>query len=81
MATDIFESLPGMAGLYVAAAFSGTLSTVSSGINSITTCFITDFIRLNEKHIFGKEKPDNFYMWMGKIMSVVFGLFCIGEFE
>ena len=38
LAIDIFSAVPGVAGLYVSGIFSGTLSTVSSGINSIL-CF------------------------------------------
>lgn len=77
LAVQIFNATPGVAGLYVAGVFSGTLSTVSSGINSMTTCMITDLIRPNEKRLFGKEKSDSFYTWMSKISSVVFGFLCI----
>ena len=78
LTTVIFENAPGAAGLYVSAAFSGTLSSVSSGINSMSTCLITDFIRRNEKRIFGKEKSEQFYALMGKVVCVMFGLLCIG---
>jgi len=38
-------SVPGMAGLFVAAAYSGTLSTVSSGINSFSVVIVEDVIK------------------------------------
>ena len=42
---DIFEKQPGLAGLYIASIFSGTLSTVSSGINSMATITVLDLVR------------------------------------
>lgn len=78
LAVNIFVSTPGLAGLYVSGAFSGTLSTVSSGINSMTTCLITDLIQPNELYIFKTKKSERFYKWMGNISSVLFGLACIG---
>ena len=78
LAVNIFKATPGAAGLYISGAFSGTLSTVSSGINSMSTCLITDLIRPNEKRLFGKAKSESFYTWMSKICSVAFGLLCIG---
>jgi len=74
----IFENTPGIAGIYVSAAFSGTLSTVSSMINSMSTVFVTDFIRPNEKRIFGNMKTDLFYTSLGKRLCLLFGLCCIG---
>uniref|UniRef100_F6V693 Sodium-coupled monocarboxylate transporter 1 n=1 Tax=Ciona intestinalis TaxID=7719 RepID=F6V693_CIOIN len=44
LVVDIFQEVPGMAGLFVSAAFSGTLSTVSSGINSLAALLLEDFI-------------------------------------
>ena len=74
----IFKSTPGVAGIYVSGAFAGSLSTVSSGINSMTTCLISDFIRPNEIKLFGKEKSETFYTYFGKASCVIFGLLCIG---
>ena len=37
MTAEIFQSTPGVAGIYVTATLCGTLSTVSSGINSMAT--------------------------------------------
>ena len=78
MTLEMFENLPGLSGLYISAAFCGTLSTVSSGINSMSTCFVTDFIRRNEVKLFRKRLSDNVYSILGKIFVLVFGLLCIG---
>jgi Na+/proline symporter len=64
-------------GLYVSGAMAGTLSSVSSAINSMTTIFITDFIKLNEMVIFKNKKSEKFYTWLSKFSSVLFGLLCI----
>ena len=58
----IFKATPGVAGLYVSGAFAGTLSTVSSGINSTTTCLVTDIIRCSIiKH--GTNPNKNILLW------------------
>ena len=54
-------------------AFSGTLSTVSSGINSMTTVAITDFIQPRLPH-----KSDVFFTRLSKLLTVLFGICCIG---
>ncbi|CAK8694692.1 unnamed protein product [Clavelina lepadiformis] len=52
--SDVFSDIPGMTGLFVSAAFSGTLSTISSGINALSALVLEDFVipwkpRLNDK--------------------------------
>nr|XP_009686751.1 PREDICTED: sodium-coupled monocarboxylate transporter 2 [Struthio camelus australis] len=42
---DIFSSMPGVPGLFVACAFSGTLSTVAASINALATVTFEDFIK------------------------------------
>ena len=81
LAVNLFQDYPGVAGLYIASAYSGALSTVSSGINSMTTVIITDFIRPYETSIFKILKcftpNDQFYLIFGKVTSVILGLTCI----
>ncbi|KAK2861807.1 hypothetical protein Q5P01_001340 [Channa striata] len=70
---DILAVYPGIPGLFVAAAYSGTLSTVSSSINALVAVTMEDFIvplckNLTEKQI----------SWMNMGLSVFFGGVCIG---
>ncbi|KAG8125871.1 hypothetical protein E2320_021052 [Naja naja] len=41
----IFSSAPGLPGLFVACAFSGTLSTVAASINALATVTFEDFVK------------------------------------
>ncbi|CAK8683876.1 unnamed protein product [Clavelina lepadiformis] len=51
MVLDIFHDIPGMAGLFISSAYSGMLSTVSSGINSMAVLILEDFILPCKPHL------------------------------
>ena len=80
LAVDRFRNNPGAASLFVIGAYGGTLSTVSSGVNSMATCLITDFVKPYEK-FFQKlccfKMGEKFYTILGKCASFVFGILCI----
>uniref|UniRef100_A0A4W3KB03 Sodium-coupled monocarboxylate transporter 1-like n=1 Tax=Callorhinchus milii TaxID=7868 RepID=A0A4W3KB03_CALMI len=42
---EILGHMPGVPGLFVASAYGGTLSTISSGINAMTAVMVEDFIK------------------------------------
>ncbi|TRZ09693.1 hypothetical protein HGM15179_017423, partial [Zosterops borbonicus] len=42
---DIFESSPGVPGLFLACAYSGTLSTASTSINAMAAVTVEDFVK------------------------------------
>nr|XP_039270158.1 sodium-coupled monocarboxylate transporter 2-like [Styela clava] len=44
MTLKLFADIPAMSGIFVAAVFSGSLSTISSGINSFSMVIVEDFI-------------------------------------
>ncbi|XP_041636821.1 sodium-coupled monocarboxylate transporter 1-like [Cheilinus undulatus] len=64
-------SHPGLPGLFLAAVYSGALSTVSSGINALATVTLEDLIKpytnLSEKHL----------VWMSKGLSFFYGVLCM----
>uniref|UniRef100_A0A3P8QW48 Solute carrier family 5 member 8 n=1 Tax=Astatotilapia calliptera TaxID=8154 RepID=A0A3P8QW48_ASTCA len=70
---DILADFPGIPGLFVAAAYSGTLSTVSSSINALVAVTVEDFILPVYKDLTQKQVS-----WMNMGLSVFFGGVCIG---
>nr|XP_023672589.1 sodium-coupled monocarboxylate transporter 1 isoform X1 [Paramormyrops kingsleyae] len=72
MVLDILRDFPGVPGLFVAAAYSGTLSTVSSSINALAAVTVEDLVK---PHFSMSERT---LSWMSKGLSVVFGVICIG---
>lgn len=70
---DILEIYPGIPGLFVAAAYSGTLSTVSSSINALVAVTVEDFLKPVCKNLTPKQVS-----WMNMGLSVFFGAVCIG---
>ncbi|XP_062373890.1 sodium-coupled monocarboxylate transporter 1 [Sardina pilchardus] len=69
---DILREHPGLPGLFVAAAYSGTLSTVSSSINALAAVTVEDLVKpysnLTEKQL----------SRLSKTLSLVYGAVCIG---
>jgi len=51
LALDRFRNRPGATALFVIGAYGGTLSTVSSGVNSMATVLIEDFVKPFEDKI------------------------------
>ncbi|XP_034544792.1 sodium-coupled monocarboxylate transporter 1-like [Notolabrus celidotus] len=62
---------PGLPGLFLAAVYSGALSTVSSSINALATVTLEDLIKphttLSEKHL----------LWISKGLSLFYGALCV----
>ncbi|KAK7916457.1 hypothetical protein WMY93_012218 [Mugilogobius chulae] len=70
---DILAVYPGVPGLFVAAAYSGTLSTVSSSINALVAVTMEDFIIP-----LWKNRTQKQVTWLNMGLSVFFGGLCIG---
>ncbi|NXL85617.1 SC5A8 protein, partial [Alectura lathami] len=69
---DIFKDFPGLPGLFVASAYSGTLSTVSSSINALAAVTVEDLIRPYFRSLSEKKLS-----WISMGMSLFYGGVCI----
>ncbi|NWZ50721.1 SC5A8 protein, partial [Haliaeetus albicilla] len=69
---DILHDFPGVPGLFVASAYSGTLSTVSSSINALAAVTVEDLIRPYFKSLSEKKLS-----WTSMGMSLFYGGVCI----
>ncbi|XP_076059410.1 sodium-coupled monocarboxylate transporter 1-like [Oratosquilla oratoria] len=72
---DRLGNLPGFAGLFVACLFSGALSTLSSGLNSLAAVLWEDVFSRMER--FAKLSPDG-QAWTSKSIAIFFGMLCMG---
>ncbi|XP_055455175.1 sodium-coupled monocarboxylate transporter 2 [Psammomys obesus] len=68
---EIFATMPGLPGLFVACAFSGTLSTVAASINALATVTFEDFVKSCFPHI-----SDKLSTWISKGLCLFFGIVC-----
>uniref|UniRef100_A0A7N6AQE9 Solute carrier family 5 member 8 n=1 Tax=Anabas testudineus TaxID=64144 RepID=A0A7N6AQE9_ANATE len=68
---DIMGNYPGLPGLFVAAVYSGSLSTVSTSINALAAVTVEDLIKphtqMSEKHL----------SFISKGLSLMYGALCI----
>ncbi|XP_043571030.1 sodium-coupled monocarboxylate transporter 1-like [Chiloscyllium plagiosum] len=68
---DILSHVPGVPGLFIASAFSGTLSTISSGINAMTAVFVEDIIKPNWRS--WNYLSDDRRTMISKFLAMTFG--------
>ncbi|XP_004269526.1 sodium-coupled monocarboxylate transporter 1 isoform X1 [Orcinus orca] len=73
LALDILQDYPGLPGLFVACAYSGTLSTVSSSINALAAVTLEDLVKSRFQSL-----SERSLSWISQGMSVLFGALCIG---
>lgn len=66
---EVLSDKPGLAGVFLACIFSGSLSTISSGLNSLAAVMIEDVY----KGLLGKKITDERQGFVSKIFSVVLG--------
>ncbi|KAK4008520.1 Uncharacterized protein APZ42_013873 [Daphnia magna] len=71
---DTLGNVPGVPGLFVAGIFSGALSTVSSGLNSLAAICLEDFVR----PFCGREMDDARATSISKFIALGFGALCFG---
>ncbi|XP_069116035.1 sodium-coupled monocarboxylate transporter 1-like [Argopecten irradians] len=69
---DVLRGLPGMSGVYVACLFSGSLSTLSSGLNALAANTVEDILPRS-------FRPSKLSLTMvAKLTVVVYGVIAIG---
>nr|XP_015220847.1 PREDICTED: sodium/iodide cotransporter isoform X2 [Lepisosteus oculatus] len=69
---DIFEDYPGFPGLFLASAYSGTLSTASTSINAMAAVTMEDLIKTRLVQVSQKR-----LVLISKGLSFMFGIICI----
>lgn len=69
---DVFQDLPGLAGLFVACLFSGALSTISSAFNSLATVTMEDLIKPHFPNM-----PEAKATLLSKGLALAYGLVCL----
>lgn len=72
MVMEMFEGYPGVPGLFVACVYSGSLSTVSSGINAMAAVTVEDLVKP-----FTDYKPYT-YAIISKFSVVLYGFSSLG---
>lgn len=74
---DTMGHLPGLAGLCVAGIFSGSLSTISSAISSLTAVTLEDYVKPLLRKCDYKVMSDFRTSLYSKIISLCYGAICI----
>ncbi|XP_027146451.1 sodium/iodide cotransporter isoform X2 [Larimichthys crocea] len=69
---EIFQNLPGFPGLFLACAYSGTLSTASTSINAMAAVTMEDLLRPHLRHMTQKK-----LILVSKGLSLLYGVGCI----
>ncbi|XP_067415978.1 sodium/iodide cotransporter [Emydura macquarii macquarii] len=69
---DIFEKYPGVPGLFLACAYSGTLSTASTSINAMAAVTVEDLIKPNMPSLSPRKLA-----LISKGLSLIYGTSCI----
>ncbi|XP_016066291.1 PREDICTED: sodium/iodide cotransporter, partial [Miniopterus natalensis] len=69
---DIFKDLPGIPGLFLACAYSGTLSTASTSINAMAAVTVEDLIKPRLPSLAPRR-----LVIISKGLSLIYGLACI----
>ncbi|CAH2293253.1 sodium iodide cotransporter [Pelobates cultripes] len=72
MVLEIFDHYPGLPGLFLACAYSGTLSTASTSINAMAAVTVEDLIKPRFPQISMKKLT-----FISKGLSLVYGCSCI----
>ncbi|KAJ9601324.1 hypothetical protein L9F63_000546, partial [Diploptera punctata] len=75
---DTMRHMPGLSGLFVAGIFSGSLSTVSSAVNSLAAVTLEDYLKPLYARIYGTALPESRGGLFSKILALLYGILCLG---
>lgn len=75
---DSLNHLPGLSGLFVAGIFSGSLSTVSSSVNSLAAVTLEDYLKPAYARLKGTPLPEVHGGLISKLLALLYGLLCLG---
>uniref|UniRef100_A0A1L8ECI2 Putative sodium-dependent multivitamin transporter n=1 Tax=Haematobia irritans TaxID=7368 RepID=A0A1L8ECI2_HAEIR len=75
---DTMGHIPGISGLFVSGIFSASLSTISSAISSLAAVTMEDYIKPLFAYNKRMELSDAKTTLYSKLLSVVFGVVCLG---
>ncbi len=75
---DLLKDFYGLPGLFIACVYSAALSTVSSGLNSLTAVFLHDFIYPLNVHLKREKISETHSLYLTKCLACIFGLITIG---
>ncbi|XP_049797294.1 putative sodium-dependent multivitamin transporter [Schistocerca nitens] len=75
---DTMSGMPGLPGLFVAGIFSGSLSTVSSAVNSLAAVTLEDYFKPLYVRYQGHPLGESRSPLVGKLLALVFGLLFLG---
>ena len=71
---DLLSEYPGFPGFFVAGCFSGALSSVSGGLNSLAAVTLEDFVK-----VFYKQNISELHATrLSKLFALFYGVFCYG---
>ena len=71
---DLLSDYPGFPGFFVAGCFSGALSSVSGGLNSLAAVTLEDFVK-----VFYKQNISELHATrLSKLFALFYGVFCYG---
>ncbi|KAI3389095.1 hypothetical protein SNEBB_006400 [Seison nebaliae] len=71
----VLGKLPGLPGLFLACVFSAALSTVSAGLNSITTVVMDNYVK---KYLLERFNLEKYGMILSKVLIIICGTTAIG---
>lgn len=78
LVVDLLKDFYGVPGLFIACVYSAALSTVSSGLNSLTAVFLHDFIYPLNSHLNWKKITEKQAIFISRVLASIFGLITIG---